>query len=139
MKKLLVAIILALAVSSAQAQYFGYGNQASNWTVTGPLIGQGTNTFSGTTAITGTTTIGAGSTIAAPTVTGTLAGAAATLSTTLGVTGVATFTVSPVITTSATPAAAAACTAGTISWGADYLYVCTASGVWKRAALTGGY
>lgn len=54
-------------------------------------------------------------------------------------TGVATFTVSPVITTSETPAAAAACTAGTIAWGPDYLYVCTASGAWKRAAITGGY
>jgi len=44
-----------------------------------------------------------------------------------------------ILTTSATPAAADACTAGRIVWGADYLYVCTASGAWKRAALTGGY
>lgn len=41
--------------------------------------------------------------------------------------------------TATTVAAAAACTAGTIYWDADYLYVCTATGVVKRAALTGGY
>jgi hypothetical protein len=37
------------------------------------------------------------------------------------------------------PASGAACTAGTITWDASYLYACTASGAWKRAALTGGY
>lgn len=42
-------------------------------------------------------------------------------------------------TVSASPASNAACTAGTISWDANYIYVCTASGVVKRAALTGGY
>ena len=44
-----------------------------------------------------------------------------------------------VITNSATPASNAACTAGKIVWDASYVYVCTASGAWKRAALTGGY
>lgn len=37
------------------------------------------------------------------------------------------------------PASGAACTAGAITWDASYIYVCTASGAWKRAALTGGY
>lgn len=55
------------------------------------------------------------------------------------VTGVSTFTVSPVITTAASPTAAGACTAGTVSWDTGYLYVCTASGASKRVALTGGY
>ena len=43
------------------------------------------------------------------------------------------------IRTASSPAAAAACNTGEISWDADYIYVCTASGAWKRAALTGGY
>lgn len=50
-----------------------------------------------------------------------------------------TATGSFILATSATPAAADACTAGRIAWGADYIYVCTASGAWKRAALTGSY
>ena len=47
----------------------------------------------------------------------------------------------PVVVLSATqsPASNAACTAGTITWDASYIYICTASGAWKRAALTGGY
>ena len=40
---------------------------------------------------------------------------------------------------SASPASGAACTAGSITWDASYVYVCTASGAWKRTALTGGY
>ena len=32
-----------------------------------------------------------------------------------------------------------ACTSGELAWDADYLYVCTATGAWKRSALTGGY
>jgi hypothetical protein len=43
------------------------------------------------------------------------------------------------VTTSESPASGAACTAGQITWDASYIYVCTASGAWKRAALTGGY
>lgn len=43
------------------------------------------------------------------------------------------------VTTSSTPSSSAACTVGTISWDANYIYVCTASGATKRAALTGGY
>ena len=39
--------------------------------------------------------------------------------------------ISPVV-----PATAAdACTAGAISWDASYIYVCTASGAWKRSAI----
>lgn len=37
------------------------------------------------------------------------------------------------------PASGAAGVAGTITWDASYIYVCTASGAWKRAALTGSY
>lgn len=37
------------------------------------------------------------------------------------------------------PASNATGRAGTIAWDASYIYVCTASGVWKRVALTGGY
>jgi hypothetical protein len=29
-------------------------------------------------------------------------------------------------------------TAGDICWDANYIYVCTATNTWKRAALTGG-
>jgi hypothetical protein len=43
------------------------------------------------------------------------------------------------VDTTETPASNAACSAGKITWDADYLYVCTASAVWKRSALTGGY
>lgn len=44
-----------------------------------------------------------------------------------------------VLSTSSSPASNAACTAGAITWDASFVYVCTSSGVWKRAALTGGY
>jgi hypothetical protein len=37
------------------------------------------------------------------------------------------------------PASNAACTAGTFTWDTGFLYICTASGAWKRAALTGSY
>lgn len=43
------------------------------------------------------------------------------------------------ITNLSSPAAADACTAGTITVDTAYIYVCSASGAWKRAALTGGY
>ena len=45
-------------------------------------------------------------------------------------------------TISATPqtkASNAAGTPGQICWDADYIYVCTATDVWKRSPLTGGY
>jgi hypothetical protein len=45
----------------------------------------------------------------------------------------------PILSQTSTPASNAACTAGTLTWDASYIYVCTASGAWKRAALTGGY
>lgn len=42
-----------------------------------------------------------------------------------------------VVATSSTPASAVATgVAGTITWDADYVYVCTATNTWKRAALT---
>jgi hypothetical protein len=43
------------------------------------------------------------------------------------------------IATTQTPASNAACTTGEIAWDANYIYICTASTVWKRAELTGGY
>lgn len=69
----------------------------------------------------------------------TLTGTSLSLSATLGVTGDATLGGKLIVSTSGTPAAADACTAGTIVWGSAFIYVCTATGVWKRAALTGGY
>ena len=44
-----------------------------------------------------------------------------------------------VVTGTQSPASNAAGTAGSIAWDASYIYICTASGAWKRAALTGGY
>lgn len=44
-----------------------------------------------------------------------------------------------IVAATASPAAGDACTAGRMVWDASYVYVCTATGVWKRAALTGGY
>ena len=38
-----------------------------------------------------------------------------------------------------TPASNGTGTQGEIAWDADYIYVCTATDTWKRAALTGGY
>lgn len=37
------------------------------------------------------------------------------------------------------PASGAAGFAGQLTWDAGFLYICTATGVWKRVALTGGY
>ena len=37
------------------------------------------------------------------------------------------------------PASTDAGTAGEIRYDANYIYVCTATGDWRRAALTGGY
>lgn len=39
------------------------------------------------------------------------------------------------IRTAQTPVAAAACSVGDIAWDTSYIYVCTASGAWKRATL----
>ena len=62
----------------------------------------------------------------AATFAGTLAAGATTLS---GVMNIPT----------ATPASGGAGTAGDIAWDASYIYVCTATDTWERAALTGGY
>ncbi len=43
------------------------------------------------------------------------------------------------IATSKSPASGATGVAGEIAWDASYVYVCTATNTWKRAALTGGY
>jgi hypothetical protein len=44
------------------------------------------------------------------------------------------------IATSKTPASAgAAGTAGEVCWDANYIYVCTATNTWARAAITGGF
>lgn len=44
-----------------------------------------------------------------------------------------------VLATSASPASNATGVAGQIAWDASYIYVCTATNTWERAALTGGY
>lgn len=43
------------------------------------------------------------------------------------------------IKTSQSPASSDACDTGEIAWDTGYIYICTSSGAWKRAALTGGY
>ncbi len=43
------------------------------------------------------------------------------------------------ITSTQSPASGAAGTAGTITWDASFIYICTATGVWKRVGITGGY
>ena len=43
------------------------------------------------------------------------------------------------IVTSRSPASNATGEAGQIAWDGNYVYVCTATNTWKRAALTGGY
>ncbi len=60
---------------------------------------------------------------------------------TLGVSGVATFAASKgvVMSTSSSPLSGDAGTAGAITWDSTYIYICTASGAWKRVAMTGGY
>lgn len=58
-----------------------------------------------------------------------LTGTTATLNSTVAL--IAPFTTSP--------ASNAACTTGTFTWDTGFFYICTASGVWKRTALTGGY
>lgn len=42
----------------------------------------------------------------------------------------------PIISGTATPTSDDACTAGLIRWDVTYLYVCTATGAWKRLTLT---
>lgn len=162
MKKFLVGLMLAVLSLSGQAQMM-HGNTFPFWNVTGDLDVGGNATIGGTVAVTGATTFtakpivstltasvavfsdaskglvsnaitGTGNVVmsASPTLTGTISAASATLTGT-------TSTEVLVVSTSASPASNAACTAGTIVWDASYMYVCTATGVWKRAAITGGY
>lgn len=44
-----------------------------------------------------------------------------------------------ILNSSGSPASGAACTAGTVEWDTGFGYICTASGAWKRFALTGSY
>lgn len=44
-----------------------------------------------------------------------------------------------ILVTSSSPASNGTGTAGSITWDANYIYVCTATNTWERAALTGGY
>ena len=44
-----------------------------------------------------------------------------------------------VLSTSSSPTSSGTGTAGPITWDGSYIYVCTATNTWKRAALTGGY
>ena len=58
----------------------------------------------------------------------------------VGATGIVrTASDSIIVAGSQTPLSGDACTAGEIAWDANFIYVCTASSVWKRSALTGGY
>jgi hypothetical protein len=43
------------------------------------------------------------------------------------------------VRTSSSPTSSGTGIAGEIAWDANYIYVCTATNTWKRAALTGGY
>lgn len=52
---------------------------------------------------------------------------------------ITTFSDDVIIQSTESPLSGAACTQGQITWDASYIYVCTASGAWKRSALTGGY
>ena len=48
-----------------------------------------------------------------------------------------TLNTAELIVATQTPASASATgTAGTIAWDADYIYVCTATDTWKRAAIS---
>lgn len=44
-----------------------------------------------------------------------------------------------IVADTASPAASSTGTAGMITWDASYIYICTSTDTWKRAALTGGY
>lgn len=100
----------ALLASSVSAQLM-YNNTFPFWNVNGPLTVVGATSLTGVTTQTGA----------------------------LNITGTTTITGNTIIATTASPAAADACTAGRIVWDTSYLYVCTATGVWKRAAVTGSY
>ncbi len=144
--KLKLGVIAALLVLSATAySQLINGNTFSFWNVNGPL------TVVGATSLTGVTTqTGALNVTGATTITGAVVGVTATDSTTsttgaiitaggLGVAKNLVIGAQLVVAATASPAAADACTAGRIVWDASYVYVCTATGVWKRSALTGSY
>jgi hypothetical protein len=44
-----------------------------------------------------------------------------------------------ILSATQSPASGAAGTAGELAYDSNYIYICIASGTWKRAALTGGY
>ncbi len=84
---------------------------AQTLAVTGNVTFAGTLAVTGATALTGALTCASGAAISS------------------------TFT----IVNTNSPASGAAGTAGSVTWDASYLYVCTASGAWKRLLLQGGY
>lgn len=160
MKKLIIAFVagLALAVSIGAGAQLIYGNTFPFWNVTGPLTVDGATTLNGATTLAGAATLS--STVdltSAPTISALTASRAVftnssklLVSNAITGSGNVVMSASPTmtgtlnvpiinITTTASPASNAACTAGRTVWDADYIYVCTATGVWKRAALTGGY
>lgn len=61
------------------------------------------------------------------------------IGTTSRLVGIVTHDANPVFSATSSPASNAACTAGTLTWDASYVYVCTATAAWKRSALTGSY
>jgi hypothetical protein len=88
-------------------------NKAGNVVAAGTLAVTGASTLTGNVTASGSLSVG----------------------TTLAVTGVATFTAAPVLPTQTPASAAAAGTAGTVVWDSGYIYVCTATNTWKRAAI----
>lgn len=82
--------------------------------------------------------VSSGHLLASPTNTYDIGAAAATKPRTIYA-GTSVVTPKAFITTTQSPTSSAACTAGEITWDASYLYICTATSVWKRAQLTGGY
>lgn len=141
-----VASVAVVAAVAATAQMMN-GNDFPFWTVDGALTvkAAGSEVFSNLTAslpvftdassnLTTNAKTGTGNVVmsASPTLTGTIGAASITAT---GTTNTSVL----VVATTGTPAASDACTAGKIVWDASYVYVCTATGVWKRAAITGSY
>lgn len=62
-------------------------------------------------------------------------GSTITAAITVATTGVVTFAQTPIIPTKTPASAAATGTTGEICWDSSYIYICTATNTWKRAAL----
>lgn len=152
-----VAIVGFSVINPAASQLI-YGNTFPFWNVgSGGLTVIGDASVGGTLAVTGATTAsnltasqavftnsskvltsnaitGTGNVVmsASPTLTGTIGAANGTFTGNVSANGI-------IMTTTSSPASNGACTAGTIVWDTSYLYLCTATGVWKRTGVTGGY